>query len=59
MAEKDVFLTAEGLNKLENELDELRTVKRREVAERIKQALAFGDISENPNMIKQKMNKLN
>ena len=47
MAEKDVFLTAEGLNKLENELDELRTVKRREVAERIKQALAFGDISEN------------
>lgn len=47
MAEKDVFLTAEGLEKLENELDELRTVKRREVAERIKQALAFGDISEN------------
>lgn len=47
MAEKDVFLTAEGLNKLENELDELRTIKRKEVAERIKQALAFGDISEN------------
>lgn len=47
MAERDVFLTVEGLNKLENELDELKTVKRREVAERIKQALAFGDISEN------------
>lgn len=47
MAERDVFLTAEGLKKLENELDELKTVKRREVAERIKQALAFGDISEN------------
>ncbi len=47
MAEKDVFLTAEGLKKLENELDELETVKRKEIAERIKQALAFGDISEN------------
>jgi len=47
MAEKDVFLTAEGLKRLEQELDELKTVKRREVAERIKQALAFGDISEN------------
>ena len=47
MAEKDVFLTAEGLNKLENELDELKTVRRKEIAERIKQALAFGDISEN------------
>lgn len=47
MAEKDVFLTAEGLKKLENELDELKTVKRKEIAEKIKQALAFGDISEN------------
>jgi transcription elongation factor GreA len=47
MAERDVFLTLEGLKKLENELDESRTVKRKEVAERIKQALAFGDISEN------------
>lgn len=47
MAEKDVFLTQEGLKKLEEELDRLKTVRRREVAERIKQALAFGDISEN------------
>ncbi len=47
MAEKDVFLTVEGLKKLENELDELKTVKRKEIAEKIKQALAFGDISEN------------
>lgn len=47
MAEKDVFLTLEGLKKLEEELDRLKTVRRREVAERIKQALAFGDISEN------------
>ena len=47
MAERDVFLTLEGLRKLENELDELKSVKRREIAEKIKQALAFGDISEN------------
>jgi len=47
MAEKDVFLTLEGLKKLEEELDKLKTVRRKEVAERIKQALAFGDISEN------------
>lgn len=47
MAEKDVFLTFEGLKKLEEELEKLKTVRRKEVAERIKQALAFGDISEN------------
>lgn len=47
MTEREVFLTIEGLRKLEKELDELKTVKRKEVAERIKQALAFGDISEN------------
>lgn len=47
MPEKDVFLTLEGLKKIEDELDELKTVRRKEVAERIKQALAFGDISEN------------
>lgn len=47
MPERDVFLTVEGLKKLEDELDILKTVKRREIAERIKQALDFGDISEN------------
>lgn len=47
MAEKPVFLTAEGMEKLEDELDMLKSVKRREVADRIKQALDFGDISEN------------
>lgn len=45
--EKDVFLTREGLIKLEQELETLKTVRRREVAERIKQAIEFGDISEN------------
>lgn len=47
MAEKEIILTLEGLNKLEKELEYLKTVRRREVAERIKQALEFGDISEN------------
>lgn len=45
--EKEVLLTAEGLRKLEEELEMLKSVKRREVAERIKQAIEFGDISEN------------
>ncbi|RBP38460.1 transcription elongation factor GreA [Garciella nitratireducens] len=44
---KEVLLTYEGLQKLEKELEEYKTVRRKEVAERIKQALAFGDISEN------------
>ena len=43
----EVLLTAEGLRKLEQELDELKTVRRREVAERIKVAREFGDLSEN------------
>jgi transcription elongation factor GreA len=45
--DKEVILTLDGLAKLEKELELLKTVKRREVAERIKQALEFGDISEN------------
>lgn len=47
MREKEILLTREGLEKLERELELLKTVRRREVAERIKQALEFGDISEN------------
>lgn len=45
--DKEVILTLDGLTKLEKELEHLKTVSRREVAERIKQALEFGDISEN------------
>ena len=41
------MLTPEGLKKLEAELEELKTVKRREVAQRISASLDFGDISEN------------
>lgn len=47
MAEKEVLLTPEGLKKLEEELELLKSVKRREVAERIKLAISYGDISEN------------
>lgn len=45
--EKEVILTYEGLEKLEKELEYLKGEKRLEVAEKIKQALAFGDLSEN------------
>ncbi|EGL19698.1 MULTISPECIES: transcription elongation factor GreA [Paenibacillus] len=47
MSEKEVLLTQEGLKKLEEELEHLKSVKRREVAERIKVAIGYGDISEN------------
>ncbi len=47
MTSKEVVLTYEGLKKLEAELEFLKGTKRREIAERIKQALSFGDISEN------------
>lgn len=45
--EQEVLLTAEGFKKLEDELENLKTVRRREVAGRIKQAIDFGDLSEN------------
>jgi transcription elongation factor GreA len=44
---KDVILTPDGLEKLTEELDVLRNDRRREVAERIKEAREFGDIAEN------------
>ena len=47
MNEIEVILTQEGLKKLEEELEHLKSVKRREVAERIKVAIGYGDISEN------------
>ncbi|NLX63239.1 MAG: transcription elongation factor GreA [Clostridiaceae bacterium] len=47
MSKKEVLLTYEGLKKLEEELEYLKGEKRKEIADRIKQALAFGDISEN------------
>lgn len=47
VSQKQVILTGEGLKKLEDELENLKTVRRKEVSEKIKQALAFGDLSEN------------
>ena len=46
MAEKQIILTQSGLEKLERELEELKSVKRKEIAEKIKVALSFGDLSE-------------
>lgn len=47
MGDKEVLLTQEGFDNLEKELDYLKTEKRAEIAERIKIALGFGDLSEN------------
>lgn len=47
MSEQDVILTREGLEQLEQELENLRSVKRTEVKERLKEAIALGDLSEN------------
>ncbi len=47
MSEKKVVLTYEGLKKREEELEELKTVRRKEVAEKIKEARGQGDLSEN------------
>ncbi len=47
MEERPVLLTKVGLHQLEEELEQLVTVRRGEVAERIRQARDFGDISEN------------
>jgi transcription elongation factor GreA len=47
MDERPVLLTKEGLRQLEAELDQLVTVRRNEIAERIRQARDFGDITEN------------
>ena len=47
MVEKQELLTQDGYNKLEEELEYLKTVKRKEVAERLKVAISFGDLSEN------------
>ncbi|MCL2342142.1 MAG: transcription elongation factor GreA [Firmicutes bacterium] len=47
MEEKEVLLTKEGYEKLDKELEYLKTEKRSEISERIKIALGFGDLSEN------------
>ncbi len=47
MENEEVLLTQEGYDKLESELEHLKTVERTEIAERIKIALGYGDLSEN------------
>ena len=47
MAKQDAVLTTEGLRKLKEELDELKSVARRRVADRIREAKQFGEIGEN------------
>ena len=47
MSEKKIVLTPEGLKKLESELQNLKVVRRKEVAEKIKEARGQGDLSEN------------
>ena len=47
MMNNEILLTREGLEELTAEIEQLKLVKRKEVAEKIKAALAFGDISEN------------
>ncbi len=44
---KEIVMTSAGLKKLQDELEHLKTVERKEVAEKIKVALSFGDLSEN------------
>ena len=45
--DKHVYLTKEGLEKLQQDVENMKTVRRKEVAERLKQAIGFGDLSEN------------
>lgn len=47
MKNNETLITAEGLEELKKELEELKLVKRKEISEKIKVALSFGDISEN------------
>ena len=47
MEDKEVLLTQEGYNKLEEELNMLKTEMRSEISDRIKTALGYGDLSEN------------
>lgn len=47
MSDKKYIMTYEGVKKLEDELEYLKTVKRKEITEKIKVALSFGDLSEN------------
>ena len=54
MTERQTFITADGLKKLRDELHNLKTVKRREIAQRIQEAKELGDLSENAEYVEAK-----
>lgn len=54
MTERQTFITSEGLEKLTEELKNLKTVKRREIAQRIQEAKELGDLSENAEYVEAK-----
>lgn len=55
MAEQQhTYLTQEGLEKMKKELDYLKSTKRMEVAQRLKEAIALGDLSENSEYVSAK-----
>lgn len=54
MTERQNFITEDGLEKLRLELSELKTVKRREIAQRIQEAKELGDLSENAEYVEAK-----
>ena len=56
MEEKKRILTYTGLKKLEEELENLKVVKRKEVADKIKEAREQGDFPRTPSTMQQKMN---
>jgi transcription elongation factor GreA len=47
VSSEEVILTQEGYDKLQSELEELKTTKRKEIAERLKVAISYGDLKEN------------
>jgi len=51
---EDVYLTAEGIKKLRQELDHLRVTERKGLADRLRSAIEMGDLSENADYIKAK-----
>ena len=51
---KDIYLTADGIEKIKVELDELINIKRPELSQRLRSAIEMGDLSENADYIKAK-----
>ena len=56
--EESVVMTKEGLKLLEDELEFLKSTRRREIAKRLKEAISYGDLSENSEYEEAKMNRL-